>query len=174
MARENFRRELDWNLIAIALIALSIGIALYLIDRPASHIYFIPASLVHHHRDGGLLFGTFGYYLPTFVHVFAFCLLTAGIIGKNRKYALFICLFWLFIDGIFEIAQYPAIARLIADYIPAWFDGIPFLENTKNYFLQGRFDVWDMASIITGAVLAYLLILLFNTKTQKPVENITY
>jgi hypothetical protein len=43
--------------------------------------------------------------------------------------------------------------------IPDWFTGIPFLENADNYFLQGTFDVMDVAAIAIGAGTAYFVLI---------------
>jgi hypothetical protein len=163
MVNRNNKYEIDWAMIIIALVALAIGIVVYIYDRPASHIYFVP-ELLSHYQQGTRLFGFVGYHIPEFVHVFAFSLLTAAIFGRHKKDAMFICLFWLFIDALFEIAQYQKIANSVVPYIPDWFNEIPLLENTKNYFLYGRFDVLDLIAIATGAAIAYFMILFMYTR----------
>jgi len=50
--------------------------------------------------------------------------------------------------------------------IPNWFAGIPFLENTENYFLQGTFDLIDLASISIGAAIAYFVLLTTNKRRE--------
>jgi len=40
--------------------------------------------------------------------------------------------------------------------MPSWFEGIPLLENTANYFILGSFDVMDLAAIAAGSLVAYL------------------
>ena len=44
----------------------------------------------------------------------------------------------LAIDLIFEIGQ---CFIHTASLISAWFAGIPYLENTKDYFYQGTFEL---------------------------------
>lgn len=144
--------------IAIGLLALVLGVILYLYDRPSSQIYFVPASFSLYHGKTAL-FGNIGYHLPTFLHTFAFCLLTAGLLAREIRHAFLICLFWLVIDGALEIAQQPSIARIVIDYIPDWFNNIPVLENTASYFYQGRYDPTDLAAIVIGSVSAYLVII---------------
>jgi hypothetical protein len=73
---------------------------------------------------------------------------------------------------LFEIAQMKIIAHVIADWVPAWFSGIPFLENTAAYFIHGRFDVLDLLSIGLGAFAAFLtmhLIVKRSTHHAAPV-----
>jgi hypothetical protein len=54
--------------------------------------------------------------------------------------------------------------------IPDWFTGIPFLENTKNYFLKGTFDFIDLGAIALGTVIAYFVLLTAN-KTKRRVMS---
>ena len=43
--------------------------------------------------------------------------------------------------------------------IPTWFSGMPFLENTENYFLRGTFDIIDLVAVALGTVIAYCVLL---------------
>lgn len=138
----------------IALFVLCIGGLVYLLDRQPGSIYFIPEWLSLTDKPGSI-FGQLGNYLPTFIHVYVFILLTAAI---SSFPALPICIAWLVIDSLFELAQFTPVAKWITENTPNWFAGIPFLENTGNYFLFGTFDVSDMFSIFVGAVAAYLTI----------------
>ena len=117
-------------------------------------------------------FGAIGNHIPTFVHVYAFILLTAIFVTQSRAYALPICIFWFIIDSLFEIAQISAIAQWIAMHVPNWFDVIPFLENTSDYFLTGRFDILDIFSITAGTLAAYLTIIISTQRTANNVSTI--
>ena len=44
--------------------------------------------------------------------------------------------------------------------IPDWFQGVPFLENSKNYFQRGAFDIFDIVAIAVGTVMAYFVLLI--------------
>ena len=46
--------------------------------------------------------------------------------------------------------------------IPDWLAGIPFLENTENYLLEGTFDILDVVAIAFGTAIAYLVLLATN------------
>jgi len=52
--------------------------------------------------------------------------------------------------------------------IPDWFSGIPFLENTENFFHKGTFDYFDLAAIIFGTAIAYFVLLTTNKKGAMP------
>ena len=144
--------------IIIGLIALLIASGVYLIDRPPDQTYFIsqsPLSITLYDSIPNL-FGTIGYSLPAFLHVFSFILITAGLIFCNKRSYLIICVFWFFVDSAFELGQ--KFNDVTPQIVPDWFAGIPFLENTRNYFLQGTFDVIDLAAIAFGSLIAYFVI----------------
>ena len=146
------------EILLIAFSVMCIGVLVYILDRQSEYIYFLPAWLsLNNIYDG--VFGNIGYFLPTFIHVYVFILFTAVVsIPTNRK-LIQICVFWFLVDSFFEIGQIGLLAELIANHVPAWFSGVPILNNTADYFLTGTFDVLDLASIAMGAITAYLTIM---------------
>lgn len=126
-----------------AISGLVLGLFVYLIDRHPETVYFIPQwlSLSTNVKP---FFGFVGNFLPTFFHVFVFILLTTVVLAPAGKLVIPICTTWLTIDSLFEVAQLPAIAQWIARHVPAWFQAVPFLDNTANYFTAGTFDVLDL------------------------------
>lgn len=152
--------------LALGASALLLGVWVYAADRPAARTYFLPEGLDLH--PGGALFGPLGQHLPTLLHVLGFCLLTAALLRVGWRGALAICGGWLLVDGLFEIGQHEAIAPVLARWTPDWFAHVPVLENTASYFLRGRFDPLDLASIALGAALALALILV--TRRFDPPE----
>ena len=149
--------RINWRQVLVGILALGLGVALYVLDRPPAQTYFVPNALSLF-EEAASVFGTIGYHLPTFLHVFAFCLITSGVLGCGRRGAAMVCLLWLLIDGAFELGQHPDAARIILPLIPGWFANIPVLDNTANYFSQGHFDPADVISILLGTVGAYLAI----------------
>jgi hypothetical protein len=158
-------QKTDWRLVGLGAAALGLGIVFYLLYRPPAQTYFIPEALSLYSAKAST-FGGLGNHLPTFLHVFAFSLITSGMLGCTRQGALLACLFWLFVNAFFEIGQHPAVAEIIIPVIPGWFDGIPILENTASYFRQGRFDAYDLLSIVLGGIGAYLLIIYMLSKVS--------
>lgn len=140
----------------IALGALALGTLVYLLDRPAATVYLLPQALSFargHHP----WFGALGGHLPEFVHVYAFILLTVAVSPwPGRVWP--ICAFWWTVDSLFELGQHPAIAPHIAAALPAWFQHVPLLDNTANYFLRGTFDPGDLAAIALGTLVAYVTV----------------
>lgn len=143
--------------------ALCIGVLVYVLDRQAEYIYFLPSWLSLESQIGGL-FGSIGNYLPTFIHVYAFILLTVVVAVPSITKLIPVCLAWFAFDSLFEVAQLNPIAQWIGSHTPIWFSGIPFLDNTADYFLMGTFDVFDLLSIATGTLVAYLTIV-FSTRS---------
>jgi hypothetical protein len=148
--------------ILIGLGGLLIGTLVYLIDRPPEATYFLHFSRIKVSLYGILpnVFGVIGNSLPDFLHVFSFILLTAGLLSWGKRGSRLICLGWFSIDFIFELFQ--KFNTLPLKIIPKWFNGIPFLENTKNYFTQGTFDLSDLIAITLGTTAAYFVLLATN------------
>lgn len=145
------------GVLLISISALCIGVMVYVLDRQPSSIYFLPEWLSLHSDTNNYL-GSIGNYLPTFIHVYVFILLTAVVYDPFNKRLTGICAFWFLLDSLFEICQINLIAQSIAILIPVWISNVPILDNTANYFLMGAFDVLDLFSIALGTVTAYLTI----------------
>ena len=154
--------------IVIGVLVLALGTLVYLVDRAPHETYFVSESRVdislHDTLPG--LFGRIGASLPTFTHVFAFIMITAGLINCRRRGYLVIAFSWFIIDAAFEIGQKYKDAAV--RWVPSWFSGIPFLENTENYFQNGTFDWIDMATIFLGAITAYIVLVMTSDINRAP------
>jgi hypothetical protein len=155
----------------IGLGGLCLGTLVYLIDRPPEATYFIHFSRIKISLYGILpnIFGVIGNSMPDFLHVFSFILLTAGLLSCRKAGSTVICLGWFSIDAIFELFQ--KFNTLPLRILPAWFRGIPFLENAENYFTQGTFDLLDLIAISLGTVIAYFVLLATEKKRGKFVAK---
>lgn len=146
--------------VLLGLLGLLCGTLVYLADRPPEQAYFIYTSVidVSLYKTLPQLFGVIGNNLPSFFHVFSFILLTAGLCSCRKRGYFIICASWLLVDCLFELGQkYHALA---IGFIPHWFERIPYLENTANYFRLGTFDVLDVVAIILGSMTAYFILIL--------------
>jgi len=148
------------------LTALAVGALFYLLERPAGQTYFLPEQLGQP-SAGAPFLGPLGHHLPTFLHTFAFSLLTAALLRVQWRGALIVCTGWLITESLFEVGQAQPVAEWIAEILPAGFDGIPVLENIDDYFLQGRFDPVDLLSIALGAAAA-LPVMLMTRRYDPP------
>ena len=163
----NYLRRSRADLLFAAIAALSLGLCIYLIDRQPETAYLISNGLFLNDNVRPV-FGVMGNYLPTFLHVYAFILLSAAVFAQSHRQVLIICLSWLIIEIIFELAQINIIAQSVAIHIPDWFSVIPVVNNTANYFLMGTFDILDIISIIAGTLIAYMTISLSSYLRSKP------
>lgn len=118
--------------LAAACSALATGVLVYVADRvsapPALIAPFVLGSV-------GPLFGAAGQWLPSFVHPFAFALLTAATRPRDAPPAYDACFAWWAVNVIFEIGQHP-----------------------QFRFLRGTFDVGDILAATLGAFAAAAVI----------------
>jgi len=94
-------------MLVAALLALTTGIAVYVVDRAAGSAYFPPPGLAVSGTQP--CFGPLGGWLPGFAYVYVLSLLTALILGVSRRALLASCFIWWAIDTLFEIGQHPLI-----------------------------------------------------------------
>jgi hypothetical protein len=144
-----------WGLIALALAALLGGLFVYLLDRPAGSAYLIPAFLQLGRNGPGIL-GAAGSWLPSFLHVYAFILLTLAFVRPTRSSLLLICMGWLSIELVFELIQHPAFLEFLAGLPGGWLARIPGAMMLREYATGGVFDPLDLVALGFGAVAAYL------------------
>lgn len=143
----------------IGLSALTIGVLVYVADRDADQVYFLPAAYSFA-NESSAIFGQIGGYLPDFLHVYAFILLSCAALRPDRMGVIKISALWFLLDLFFEAGQHPAIASQLANNVPGWFLQVPILENTSAYFRRGAFDPIDMVAITLGSIAAYLTVIL--------------
>ena len=160
--KENYKDficSINKRQILIGMSSLIIGTLVYLVDRSPDQTYFVFSSPfnISLFKTLPIIFGSIGNNLPAFIHAFSFVLITAALVScRNRGYII-ICLSWFFVDCTFELGQ--KFTSLPLKIIPDWFAGIPFLENTGNYFAHGTFDYFDLIAIAIGTVIAYYVLL---------------
>ena len=150
---------------------LLLGILVYLVDRPPDQTYFVNKSIINISLYHILpnLYGIIGNSLPSFAHVFSFILITAGLIASKKRGFIIICLFWFFVDSVFELGQ--GFRSLFIQFAPDWFASIPFLENTTDYFVRGTFSFGDMAAIFIGTITAYFMLMLTSERMKRKAEG---
>lgn len=152
------------------MVALTTGALVYVLDRPAADTYLIPDGWTFGEQVPPV-FGALGAHWPTFAHTLAFILLTSALLGSRPRAAVVACGSWGLVAGLFEIAQHETWAQTIAGLVPGWFSQWPLLDNVAAYFLAGRFDVVDLASIGIAVACAYALIRWSRRIGAQPVDN---
>jgi hypothetical protein len=162
----SFNRLINISQIFIGFFVLLFGTLVYLVDRSPNQIYFIYKTSINISLHNILpnLFRSIGNSLPSFVHVFSFILITAGLMHCKKRGCLIICACWFLTDVVFELGQ--KFKSLSSTMVPDWFSGIPFLENSKNYFLSGTFDYSDLTAIAIGTLLAYFILTITNKRRR--------
>jgi hypothetical protein len=147
--------------ILIGVAGLLLGSLVYLVDRPPDQTYFVYTGISLYNIFPNI-FGFIGNFLPAFIHVFSFILITAGLIFCRKRGYFIICFSWFLIDCTFELGQ--RFHTFPIKIIPRWFTNIPFLENTENCFIHGTFDLIDLIAIALGSITAYFILLATNRR----------
>ena len=157
--------------VLIGLACLFIGTMVYFISRSPEDVYFVHRFSfilkLHKMIHGAApdFFGSLGPWLPEFVHVFSFILLTAGIVACGKRGYVIICAGWFLIDALFELGQ--KYSSQVIKIIPSWFSHIPILESTEGFFRKGTFDMKDMIAILAGTIAAYFVLLVTMDRSEK-------
>ena len=167
---KSFKGTVNHRQILIGLAGLLVGTLVYVIDRPLDHVYFLHSMGIQTslHSIFPNVFGALGNNLPDFLHVFSFILLTAGMVSCGKRGGIVICAGWFLVECAFELGQ--KFNSWVLKIIPDSFAGIPYLENTKNFFLSGTFDSLDLLAICIGTATAYCVLII--TMNRRP-EHVT-
>ena len=144
------------------------GITIYLLIRGNALPYLPEAWVVSEFLPYRITQLT--HQLPTFTHLIAFSLFTAALLDGGRRNAALVCLFWLFIAIIFEVAQHPIVSGWLVPSVPQWFDKLWLLDNTRGFLVNGTFDPLDIVAAVLAALLTYLIINF--TQAQRIILNI--
>lgn len=142
-------------LVAIGVVSLGAGLAVYVIDRAAAHALVGSVASAH---SGQPLFGAVGLWLPSFVHPLAFSLFSAALLGPWPRWQYGACGFWFAVNTAFEIGQHPQLRVPLADALRRGFGDGAVVRAAGNYFLRGTFDVADLVANAFGAALAALIV----------------
>ena len=134
--------------------ALAAGATVYFTDRSALDIYLLPNALAQMQ----IMTLDFHDSIPSFLHAFAFCLITAGALGLSEVSDTNVCLSWLCIDALLEIGQHQAVSFSLAAALPAWVAEVPLLQALPGYLMQGTFDSFDIMFTACGCLCAFLFL----------------
>jgi hypothetical protein len=138
-------------LTTIACLSLITGVLVYLTDRAASQAVWIPAVAA---MSGMHLFGSVGFWLPSFVHPLAFSLFSATLMAPQPRWEYGACVFWFALNAAFEVGQHSQLRGPLVDMLRQIAGQGPIARVFENYFLRGTFDVADLVAAAFGAALA--------------------
>jgi hypothetical protein len=154
-----------------AVLALTAGVLVYVLDRPAGTASLLPS--VWHAGSGVSWFGPAGAWLPSLVHAFAFSVLTALALPWRQRNMAAACLGWAGIDTLAEIGQHAAVSPAVTAALmnaSALTGGHAVAEPVARYFANGSFDVADVAAGLAGCLLAYAALRLATR--CRPARNV--
>lgn len=153
----------------LALGALALGAFIYGHDRPPQAAWLLPAWLQSAGAGSVRWLGSAGDWLPSFLHAFAFALLTASVVAppvpaprharavqRTPRGVVAACIGWWLVDSAFELGQHPDLSHAIAEALPAAWARIPVLDHVGSSLTRGTFDLADLAAIAVGAVAAFV------------------
>jgi hypothetical protein len=153
MPRGQHREEA--TLLLLAALLLVVGVIVYAVDRGGAAYFLIGWAPSQGKAE---LFGPLGNHLPTFVHSLAMILVTAAVLRPWSNLLPAIVIGWVAVECLFEIGQISPFDAHVAAVLPAWFDDVPVLEASADYFLNGTCDPLDFLSIGLGAAAAYWIV----------------
>lgn len=157
MGRETSRIRPEAIQLVAASLALLGGLLLYLLTRPQVVMF---AFMQGPGTAAFPLENAVFYSLPSFLHAYAFILLTNLVINSSANGLRVICIVWIVIELLFEVGQHPDAVLMAGYYLPEWFQHLFGWDVVTGYFVFGHFDVMDMAFVLLGAYAAYLTVLI--------------
>lgn len=152
--------------VSVALIALILGILIYATTRSSQQVFFLQ-YLPELDLNIPFQMSSIIYSLPSFLHIYAFILLTAAVAQKQIHHVRYICLFWLVVEVLFEFGQQHDIAIAFSNHISGWFSHYVWLETIPNYFLHGTFDPLDIMCLVLGMFAAFATLMKKSTRGIK-------
>lgn len=148
----------------IAALAFALGVGVYLADRPP----FQPQWRLPRVWPTGLPgFGVLGAWLPSFVHPFAFSLLTAAALPAGATPRFGPCVLWTGVNLAFEWGQHPSIREWLAPVLHRVLDPVGLGKPLANYVLRGTFDAGDLAAVFLGGLAAAVLLRLTTLAEER-------
>ncbi len=131
-------KQYSLKLFALGLLALGLGLLIYLVLRPQDSSYLNHYLSFYQFWPSPPVFNS----LPSLFHVLAFSLFSISVLGRN--YAFHSCLFWFLLNVAFELLQHPVLSHLD-------FPGI------LGAYARGTFDYLDILVSFIGACLALII-----------------
>ena len=138
-------------LLVLAAATLLLGALLYAADRSLSHASLLPAFAT---LTIGPLFGPLGGSLPSFLHPFAFSLLSAAAGRLDRSTGYGACAGWWLVNIAFEAGQQPALREPIVGWMGDTLGTGRLTTWLTSYLLHGTFDVADLLAASLGSLTA--------------------
>ena len=150
----------------LAFLVLSLGLLIYLFDRPTNTIIFLQWLPFHINSD--FSFGTLGDSLPSFAHTYAFIVISSVFISMRIRS---IVIAWLLLEIFFEIIQLDVVSIYLTNTAIFNHTDSALINAIKMYCINGTFDWLDIIAICMGTLLAYITIQKGNLKNPGPTDT---
>ena len=144
--------------------ALGLGLLFYLSDRPAGSAMLLPHAATLGH---GPLFGAVGAWLPSFLHPFAFGLLSAAASRRRATPAYGAVAAWWAVDLSFELGQLPQLSAPLSQALQSGFGPLAPAQALSRYLVNGRFDAADVLALSAGALAAAGVLRLLHRRESR-------
>ena len=148
-------------MLLMAGVALGLGLLVYLTDRPAGSAMLLAHAVPLGH---GPLFGAVGSWLPSFIHPFAFGLLSAAAARRLATPAYGAVAAWWAVDLAFELGQLPQLSAPLSQALQSGFGPLEPVQAISRYLVNGRFDAADVMALSAGALAAACLLRLLHRR----------
>jgi len=142
------------RLAGTALVALTVGACVYLLDRSwASTMFLGPFAAWQPTRHA--VFGALGNTLPSLLHAYAFTVLLALALWRWPKARVWAAPGWFAIAAGLEILQAPGVA--LAAFGPPDSAVLPLVRSLALYAWRGEFDPADLWATALGCATAWVI-----------------
>ena len=143
------------SLVVLAGALLALGLLVYVADRPPGRAMLLPAWA---RLASGGWFDSVGDWLPSFIHPFAFSLLTVAALGPSARPRYGVCVAWGAVNAAFELGQLPRVATELARALHVSMLPTSLSRPLADYFVRGQFDFADLAAIVLGSTAAVIVL----------------
>lgn len=152
----------------VALVALLIGVAVYMFLRPHAAA-FLPPGWHRPHGHGLPIWLLAG--LPTFLHTLAMTLLTVIVVGSRRASTVWaICAAWCAVEIGFEFVQHAALGPALLAALPADAAALIWFAPFASFVRGGTFDGLDIAAALAATFVANVILNHRPPRSEKPLE----
>lgn len=156
--KKYFKVKAKIQLFFLALLIIILGLAFYTFCRPHDSVYlFLYLPLPDYKCLDNNQFCIASSQSPSFIHVFSFSIFSSLVFPVCTRGAILAsCLFWTFVNCLFEIGQLAKVS-LQKEFLEKS-NGVPFLDNIGPYFTNGTFDIWDIFACLLGGFSAFFIL----------------
>lgn len=138
-----------------AVLALCLGICIYILDRDWSSVQFLVPIAAWQPAET-VTFGSLGLTLPTFFHAYAFAMLLILALGNTSRARQLGASAWFVIAAGLEYLQAARFHSLFLEQTDL-LARLPLFVNLQAYVVYGRFDPGDLSAAGLGCLTAYIV-----------------